>query len=125
MPHTIRRVVVARAARAAASLAAIACGTAMLAVALSPSLARFVASGLPGINPAVVSTGVAAAWVLGLVAFAISRARAEHRFAVAMSTYVLPGEDLDQDIERLSHERPDRVARTMAHRHEVRSPRCR
>ncbi len=121
MPHTIRRVVVARAARAAAATAAIVCGSAMIAVAMSPKLAKLIASGLPGINPAVISTGVAAAWVLALVAFAISRGRAEHRFAVAMSTYVLPGDDLDHDIERLSHERPDRVARAMAHRHEVRS----
>jgi hypothetical protein len=119
MPHTIRRVIVSRAARTAASTAAIFCGLAMLSVALVPKLAQFVAGGLPGINPAVVSTGVAAAWVLGLIAFAISRGRAEHRFAVAMSTYVLPGDDLDHDIERLSHERPDRVAREMAHRLEV------
>lgn len=119
MPHTIRRVIVARAARTAASTAAIVCGAALVAVAISPKLAGFVASGLPGINPAVISTGVGAAWILGLVAFAISRGRAEHRFAVAMSTYVLPGDDLDHDIERLSHERPDRVARAMAHRLEV------
>lgn len=121
MPHTIRRVIVARAARAAASTAAIICGVALIAVALSPKLAVTIASGLPGINPAVISTAVGAAWVLGLVAFAISRGRAEHRFAVAMSTYVLPGENLDHDIERLSHERPDRVAREMAHRLEVAS----
>lgn len=121
MPHAIRRVVVARAARTAASTAAIACGVGMIAVALSPKLAAFVASGLPGINPAVISTGVGAAWVLALVAFAISRGRSEHRFAVAMSTHVLPGQDLDQDIERLSHEHPDVVAREMAHRLEVRS----
>ncbi len=121
MPHAIRRVVVARAARAAASTAAIICGTAMLAVALSPKLGAFVASGLPGINPAVISTGVGAAWVLALVAFAISRGRSEHRFAVAMSAHVLPGQDLDHDIERLSHEHPDEVAREMAHRLEVRS----
>jgi len=119
MPHTIRRVIVARAARTAASTAAIICGAALCAVAISPKLAHFIASGLPGINPAVISTGVGAAWVLGLVAFAISRGRAEHRFAVAMSTYVLPSQDVDQDIERLSHEKPNHIAREMAHRLEV------
>jgi len=102
-------------------MATIACGIAMISLILIPTAARFVASGLPGINPAVLSTALSAAWVLGLVAFAISRGRAEHRYAVAMSTYVLPGDDLDHDIERLSHERPDRVARAMAHRSEVRS----
>jgi hypothetical protein len=121
MPHMIRRVIVARAARTAAAQAAIVCGLAMIAVALSPSLATTIASGLPGINPAVISTALGAAWILGLVAFAISRGRAEHRFAVAMSTYVLPGDNLDHDIERLSHERPDKVARAMAHHLEVRS----
>lgn len=121
MPHTIRRVVVSREARAAASMAAIVCGVAMISLIMIPTAAKFVASGLPGINPAVLSTALSAAWVLGLVAFAISRGRTEHRYAVAMSTYVLPGDDLDHDIERLSHERPDRVARAMAHRSEVRS----
>lgn len=119
MPHAVRRVVVARAARAAASTAMIITGVGLLAAALSPALSAKIASGLPGINPAVLSSFVGAAWVLGLVAFAISRGRSEHRFAVAMSTYVLPGEDIDQDIERLSHERPDAVARMMAHRLEI------
>jgi hypothetical protein len=121
MPHAIRRVVVARAARKAASLAIIASGAAMLVVAMSPSLAGYIARGLPGINPAVISTFLGGAWILGLVAFATSRGRSEHRFAVAMSSYVLPGQDLDQDIERLSHEHPDQVARHMAHRLEVAS----
>lgn len=121
MPHAIRRVVVARAARKAASIAMITAGIGMVAVALSPSLASRIAGGLPGINPAVISTFVGAAWVLGLVAYATSRARSEHRFAVEMSTTVLPGEDVDNDIDRLSHERPAMVARRMAHRLEVAS----
>jgi len=120
-PHAVRRVVVARAARAAASMAAIVCGVFLVAVALSPKLAAGVAHFLPGINPAVISTTVGATWILAVIAFAISRGRSEHRFAVAMSTYVLPGEDLDEDIERLSHERPDKVAREMAHRLEIAS----
>jgi hypothetical protein len=121
MPHAIRRVVVARAARKAASIAMIIAGIGMVAVALSPSLASRIAGCLPGINPAVISTFVGAAWVLGLVAYATSRARSEHRFAVEMSTTVLPGEDVDNDIDRLSHERPSMVARRMAHRLEVAS----
>jgi hypothetical protein len=119
MPHAIRRVVVARAARKAASLAMIASGAAMIVVAMSPSLTSYIARGLPGINPAVISTFLGGAWILGLVAFATSRGRSEHRFAVAMSSYVLPGKDLDDDIERLSHEHPDEIARRMAHRLEV------
>jgi len=119
MPHAIRRVVVARAARKAASLAILVSGAAMLVVAMSPSLASYIARGLPGINPAVISTFLGGAWILGLVAFATSRGRSEHRFAVEMSSTVLPGQDLDDDIERLSHERPDAVARRMAQRLEV------
>jgi hypothetical protein len=121
MPHAIRRVVVARAARKAASLAILVSGAVMLVVAMSPSLASYIARGLPGINPAVISTFLGGAWILGLVAFATSRGRSEHRFAVEMSSYVLPGQDLDHDIERLSHEHPDQVARRMAHRLEVAS----
>jgi hypothetical protein len=121
MPHAIRRAVVARAARAAAATAMIAAGGAMLAVALSPALAAQIGRGMPGINPAVISTFVAAAWIVGLVAWATSRARSEHRFAVEMMRYVLPGADLDDDIERLSHEHPDEVARRMAHGLEIRS----
>ncbi len=121
MPHAIRRVVVARAARVAASLAMIGSGVALLLVGFSPTLAGYMAAGMPGINPAVVSTFVAAAWILGLIAYAVSRARSEHRFAVEMMSYVLPGHDLDQDIERLTHEHPDDVARRMAHRLEVSS----
>ena len=119
MPHAIRRVVVARAARNAASLAILVSGAAMLVVAMSPTLTSYIARGLPGINPAVISTFLGGAWILGLVAFATSRGRSEHRFAVEMSSTVLPGQDLDDDIERLSHERPDLVARRMAQRLEV------
>lgn len=119
MPHAIRRVVVARAARKAASLAILVSGASMLVVAMSPTVTSYIARGLPGINPAVLSTFLGGAWILGLVAFATSRGRSEHRFAVEMSSTVLPGQDLDDDIERLSHERPDLVARRMAHRLEV------
>jgi hypothetical protein len=121
MPHAIRRVVVARAARKAAAIAMIVSGIGMVAVALSPALASRIASCLPGINPAVISTFVGAAWILGLVAYATSRSRSEHRFAVEMTSTVLPGRDVDHDIDRLSHERPDLVARRMAHRLEVAS----
>ena len=58
MPHVIRRVVVARAARKAAATAMIVSSIAMLLVAMSPTLAGYIARGLPGINPAVVSTFV-------------------------------------------------------------------
>ncbi|MGE5186745.1 MAG: hypothetical protein ACM31C_32045, partial [Acidobacteriota bacterium] len=56
-----------------------------------------------------------------VIVYITARAMHEHRFVVAMSRYVLPGEDLDVDLERLSHERPDDMARAMAHRLEVRS----
>ncbi|NVB77320.1 MAG: hypothetical protein HOV81_02900 [Kofleriaceae bacterium] len=121
MPHAIRRVFVARRARIAASLAICATGAVFVTTALSASFAKAIASHMPGINPAVLSTFVVAMWVIGALAFTLSRARGEHQFAVQMSKYVLPGEDLDHDLERLSHENPDDIARGMAHRLEVKS----
>ena len=121
MPHAIRRVYVARRARIAASLVVALCGTMLVVTALSPGLAQVFASGLPGINPAVLCTLVIAMWLAGLFTYAAARALDEHRFAVAMSRYVMPSKDLDNDIERLSHEHPDQVARQMAHRLEVKS----
>lgn len=121
MPHAIRRVFVARRARIAASLAICAMGAVFVTTALSASLAKVIASHMPGINPAVLSTFVVSMWVVGVVAYTLSRARGEHQFAVQMSRYVLPGNDLDEDLERLSHENPDDIARGMAHRLEVRS----
>ena len=119
MPHAVRRVVVARVARIAASLAVFAAGTAMVIAATTPSLAAWVTRGLPGIQPAPLSTLLVATWLIGIAAHSIARSVAEHRFAVAMSRYVLPGDSLHDDLERLSHEHPDAVARAMAHRLEV------
>ena len=85
MPHAIRRVFVARRARIAASLAICATGAAFVTTALSASLAKVIASHMPGINPAVLSTFVVAMWVVGVVAYTLSRARGEHQFAVEMS----------------------------------------
>jgi hypothetical protein len=121
MPHAIRRVVVARDARAAAGLAMTIGGVAMLATSLRPTWAARLDSILPGVQPASISTLLFGAWLLSLLAYMVSRARSEHRFAVAMSHYVLPGRDLDHDLQRLDHERPDEMARDMAHRREVAS----
>ncbi len=121
MPHAIRRVYVARRARTATSLAIALIGAAMLAVAATPSWAQFLARGLPGINPAVLCTGIVAMWIVGVLTYFATRAIDEHRFAVAMSRFVMPGKDVNEDVERLSHENPDHVARDMAHRLEVRS----
>ena len=121
MPHAVRRVVVARTARIAASMVATVGGIALIAASSSPALAATLARVLPGIQPAPLSTLLAGAWMVGLVAWAISRARVEHRFAVAMSKYVLPSNDVDHDVERLDHEHPDHIARTMGRDLEVRS----
>ena len=121
MPHAVRRVVVARTARIAASMVATLGGVALIAAAYAPNLAGRMSSVMPGIQPAPLSTLLSGAWLIGLVAWAISRARVEHRFAVAMSKYVLPSNDLDHDVERLDHEHPDDIARTMGHELEVRS----
>jgi len=121
MPHAVRRVVVARSARIAASMAITLGGVALIATAYSPGLATKIASMMPGIQPAPLSTLLSGSLLFGLVAWAISRARVEHRFAVEMSKYVLPSNDLDHDVERLDHEHPDELARAMGHRLEVKS----
>src|SRR5438445_8510835 len=121
MPHAIRRVYVARRARSGAAIAVWLTGLALVATMLSPKLAAFLTRGMPGINPAVLSTGVIAMWVIGVVAYFVARARCEHHFAVEISKTVLPGQDLAHDVERLANERPDDVGRGMAHKLEVRS----
>ena len=121
MPHAIRRVYVARRARSAASIAVWLMGVATIVTAMSPKLAAYLTRGMPGINPAILSTMVIGMWVLGIVAYFVARARCEHHFQVALSKTVLPSENPDDDVERLSHENPDHVARDMAHRLEVRS----
>jgi hypothetical protein len=121
MPHAIRRVYVARRARTAASLAIALLGGVMLAIAAQPAWTQFLARGLPGINPAVLCTMVVAMWIVGLFTYFAARAIDEHRFAVAMSRLVMPGKDVNEDLERLAHENPDQAARDMAHRLEVRS----
>jgi hypothetical protein len=121
MPHAIRRVWVARRARTAASLAVALLGFAMLAIASQPSWTQYLARGLPGINPAVLCTLIVAMWIVGVFAYFAARAVDEHRFAVAMSRLVMPGKDVNEDLERLAHENPDQAARDMAHRLEVRS----
>ncbi len=121
MPHAIRRVVVSRNARASAGLGLTIGGVALLVFASSPRLTTAFDHVLPGVQPAGASTILCATWLLALAAYMISRSRSEHRFAVAMSRYVLPGDDLDHDLQRLDHEHPDEVARGMAHRREVAS----
>lgn len=96
-------------------------GAATLVCALSPTLAAYFTRGMPGINPALLSTLVIAMWVIGVVAYFVARARCEHHFSVAIGKTVLPSENPDDDIDRLSNEHPDDVARGMAHRLEVRS----
>lgn len=121
LPHAVRRVVVARAARSAAGLAAAGLGALLVAAAWSGSVGRLVERVLPGDEPSAQSTIFAAVWLVALVAWALSRGRSEHRFAVAMSLHVLPTADVDHDVERLDHERPDAIARAMGHRLEVSS----
>ena len=121
MPHAVRRVVVARTARVAASRVLAAAGVALLLAAAWPALTSTLADVMPGDRPAPRTTLLFGAWMIGVIAWAISRARVEHRFAVAMSRYVLPSHDPDHDVERLDHERPDAIARAMGHALEVRS----
>jgi len=60
-------------------------------------------------------------WIVGIVAVG-DRARARRaRSRSRCPKYVLPGSDLDHDIEGLDHEHPDEMARQMAHRLEVKS----
>jgi len=121
MPHAIRRVVVARGARTAAAWAMAFIGALLVGSAASPRIGRLVGHVLPPDDPAVIATALLAAWLGGALVYAIARAVCEHRFTIAMTKCVLPGDDLHDDLERLAHEQPDEVARRMAHRLEVRS----
>ena len=121
MPHAIRRVVVARGARTAAAWAMAFIGALLVGSAASPRIAKLVGHVLPPDDPAVIATALLAAWLGGALVYAIARAVCEHRFTIAMTKCVLPGDDLHDDLERLAHEQPDEVARRMAHRLEVRS----
>lgn len=121
MPHAVRRVVVARGARIAASAAMALVGALLVASSASPRVSKLVGHLLPPDDPAVIATALLAAWLGGALVYAIARSICEHRFAVAMTTCVLPGDDLHQDLERLAHETPDEVARRMAHAREVSS----
>lgn len=120
LPHALRRVIVARSARIGASVVAVAIGAALVALALAPSATAAVAHALPG-RVAVLTALLAAVWIAAPFAWWVARARAEHRYATAMSRLVLPGDDLDHDLQRLDHERPDVAARAMALRLERRS----
>jgi hypothetical protein len=121
MPHAIRRVVVARGARIAAAWAMALVGALLVGSAASPRIAKLVGLVLPPDDPAVIATSLLAAWLGGALVYAVARAVCEHRFTIAMTRCVLPGDDLHHDLERLAHEQPDEVARRMAHRLEVRS----
>lgn len=121
MPHAVRRVVVARGARIAASAAMAVVGALLVGAASSPRMAKLLGHLLPPDDPAVIATALLAAWLGGALVYAIARSICEHRFAVAMTRCVLPGDDLHHDLERLAHETPDEVARRMAHAREVSS----
>ena len=75
MPHAIRRVVVARNARASAGIGLTIGGLALLAFASSPRLTEALDRVLPGVKPAGASTILCGTWLLALVAYMISRAR--------------------------------------------------
>jgi hypothetical protein len=119
MPHAVRRVVVGRSSRVTASAVAAAAGALLLTTSWWPALAGWLGRAMPGAAPAALATLLVGAWVAGALAWGWSRARGEHRFIVAMSRYVLPTADVDHDVERLDHERPDREARALAHQREV------
>jgi hypothetical protein len=121
MPHAVRRVVVARGARIAASATMALIGALLVGSAASPRFSKLIGHLLPPDDPAVIATALLAAWLGGALVYAIARSICEHRFAVAMTKCVLPGEDLHEDLERLSHETPDEIARRMAHAREVSS----
>ena len=103
MPHAVRRVVVARGARIAASSAMALLGALLVGSAASPRFGKVIGHLLPPDDPAVIATALLAAWLGGALVYAIARSICEHRFAVAMTRCVLPGEDLHDDLERLAH----------------------
>src|SRR3569623_2994556 len=75
MPHAIRRVVVARGARTAAAWAMARFGALLVGAAAAPRIAQLVGHVLPPDDPAVIATGLLAAWLGGALVDAIARAR--------------------------------------------------
>jgi hypothetical protein len=120
LPHAVRRVVVARSARIGASLAVALLGATLVGLASWPAATSYLGAHLPN-HPAVLTAMLCATWLGGVFAWWVARARCEHRFAVAMSRFVLPGADVASDVERLDHEHVDEQARAMAQRLEIRS----
>ncbi len=114
MPQVVRRVYVRRVARIATGLVLSIGGAGVLAAARSSELNEALAGMLPGAAPAVIATLLLSTLVAALAAYFAARSIAEQRYTVAMSRTVLPGSNLHHDIERLSHEYPDAIARQMA-----------
>lgn len=118
MPHALRRIYVARVARIAAAASATVGGAILLGAAVHPGYQEYLSGLLPGREPAVLSTLLLSTLVLSTLAYLLGRCLAEARFTKAMSSCVLPGNDVSTDVERLGHERPDDVASAMIRRFE-------
>jgi hypothetical protein len=115
-PHAIRGVYVGRAARAAAALVLAAGGALVIGASVAPELEQALLRLGPPSWTAVMLTFLLGSWLAAAIAYLLARCIAEHRYGLAMSRCVLPTDDLDTDIERLSHVRPRDEARRMAHR---------
>jgi len=118
MPHALRRIYVARVARIAAATSAAVGGSLLLGAAVHEGYQDYLATLLPGREPAVLSTLLLGTLIVSTLAYLLGRCIAEARFTQAMSRCVLPGDDLTRDVERLDHERPDEVASAMIRRFE-------
>jgi|GEM_PF-3998118 len=119
MPHTVRGVYVGRFARIGASVATIAVGILLLAAANVPAVHAVLVMFGPPPEPAMLLTCLMGAWLAGAMAYLLVRCYAEHRFSLTMARAVLPTSNLYDDVERLTHVWPHRVARFMAHRLET------
>jgi hypothetical protein len=120
LPPVVRRIVIARAARVGAAMAVTGLGAALIVLAAWPALAGGSANALPD-HPALLTALLGMMWGGGVLGWWVARARAEQRFAAAMSRYVVPSGSVDYDLQRLDHERPADAARAMAHALDLRA----
>ncbi|MBL4634868.1 MAG: hypothetical protein JKY56_13430 [Kofleriaceae bacterium] len=119
MPHGIRQVYVARVARIFACSSLAFGGLLVLAAIKYAGFADAVSELVPGATPAPLPTLLLATWIVAGFALLMGRSLAEFRFGLAMSKAVLPTQELYGDVDRLQHESPDNVARSMARRLEA------
>lgn len=119
-PLALRRVYVAASARTVASVALIAGVCAVALSAWVPWLRDQLGSAFPGSRAAVASNLMIITAIATALAYFIARTVAESRYTTSMIGAVRAGDDLFDDLDRLSHT-PTQIALGMVERLRIRA----